>query len=75
MTLRHTQMGHAIERATTNGKLTDLRLPLPRTQPIPEDRLEAKDCCFGQRPPMIARDAFPLSAPVSPDRAQALIAG
>jgi hypothetical protein len=68
-------MSQAVEGATANLELTDLRRPQTRTQPLPKDRLEAKDCRLRKRLTMIRFSAFPHSPSLTPNSTKILVPG
>src|SRR5215213_7897055 len=71
--VRHSQVSHSVERRTPDKQLRRLSLKLARSHSLAKDHLHAKDLRLGQRTPMIARLALPLSPPLAPNLSQVLI--
>lgn len=69
----HSQVRHPVQRRTPDKQLRRLSVKAARTDSLAEDRLYSKDLRLGQRAPMIAALALPLSAPLATDGTQVLI--
>src|SRR5256885_1887366 len=69
----HSQVRHPVQRRTPHKQLSGLSRKGASTDPFTKDRLDSKDLRLSQRPPMIARLTFPLSASLLSDCSQVLI--
>src|SRR5919197_745419 len=72
--VRHSQVRHLVQSRATDQQLRGLSIKAPRRSSPPEDQLEAKDCCFSQRAPMIVALFLPSGASNSSNPSQILIA-
>src|SRR5438105_3466505 len=73
VTVRHPHVRHPVQGRAPHQQLTGLTLGAARTDPLPEDHLEAEDCHLRQRAPVIVILALPLRATVTADVAQVFI--
>ena len=70
----HPEMRHPVQRRAPHQQLRRLPGERARTDSLAKDHLHAKDSRLGQRAPVVAALPLPRRPPLSPDRAQVLIA-